>query len=61
MRFQLLLLGYDSRLSIEASRSDLSAFLTFEMALETNPKVPKLQESWIKHQSLRFCQYRSLI
>lgn len=49
MRLQLFLLSYHSRLSIEARRRDLAAFLTSEMALEMNPKVLKLEENLIKH------------
>lgn len=49
MRFQLLLLNYGSRLSIETSRSDFAAFLTSEITLEINPKVLKLEENWIKY------------
>lgn len=45
----VLLLGYHSRLSIEASRRDLAAFLTSEIALEMNPEILKLEENWIKH------------
>lgn len=45
----VFLLGYDRTLSIEASRSDLAAFLTSEIAFEMNSEVSKLEENWLKH------------
>lgn len=45
----VFLLGYDRTLSIEASTSDLAAFLTSEIAFEMNSEVSKLEENWLKH------------